>query len=118
MRISDWSSDVCSSDLDLEDRHDRQNGNESDFRGRQSARFLHFTDCLSSQCAYGHSHHDRRVKARQHRAHGDMDVSNRNGEYRYGSQTGRQSEPAEIRTEEHTSELQSLMRLSYAYFCL
>src|SRR3546814_18262190 len=25
-----------------------------------------------------------------------MDVSNRNGEYRYGSQTGRQSEPAEI----------------------
>src|SRR3546814_7214136 len=26
--------------------------------------------------------------------------------------------PAEIRSEEHTSELQSLMRISYAVFCL
>src|SRR3546814_1938576 len=27
-------------------------------------------------------------------------------------------EPAQIRSEEHTSELQSLMRISYAVFCL
>src|SRR3546814_8171505 len=28
------------------------------------------------------------------------------------------AKPAEIRSEEHTSELQSLMRISYAVFCL
>src|SRR3546814_10895868 len=30
----------------------------------------------------------------------------------------RQAEPARLRSEEHTSELQSLMRISYAVFCL
>src|SRR3546814_10263540 len=30
----------------------------------------------------------------------------------------RMAEPEEIRSEEHTSELQSLMRISYAVFCL
>src|SRR3546814_2948380 len=28
------------------------------------------------------------------------------------------SEPSDVRSEEHTSELQSLMRISYAVFCL
>src|SRR3546814_9317535 len=28
------------------------------------------------------------------------------------------AEPATVRSEEHTSELQSLMRISYAFFCL
>src|SRR3546814_3622538 len=31
---------------------------------------------------------------------------------------GRQRTPATVRSEEHTSELQSLMRISYAVFCL
>src|SRR3546814_14141647 len=30
----------------------------------------------------------------------------------------RETEPAKMRSEEHTSELQSLMRISYAVFCL
>src|SRR3546814_5145516 len=35
-----------------------------------------------------------------------------------GRQRLRRKDPRGIRTEEHTSELQSLMRLSYAVFCL
>src|SRR3546814_6075920 len=38
---------------------------------------------------------------------------------RAGARTGRWALPArQARSEEHTSELQSLMRLSYAVFCL
>src|SRR3546814_1604476 len=39
----------------------------------------------------------------------------------HGAMTGRQLEAIEqvlVRSEEHTSELQSLMRISYAVFCL
>src|SRR3546814_1292144 len=35
-----------------------------------------------------------------------------------GEKLERRLEAAEIRSEEHTSELQSLMRISYAVFCL
>src|SRR3546814_14801547 len=48
-------------------------------------------------------------EARQHFEHEPADrqrIARRNGE------------PAELRSEEHTSELQSLMRISYAVFCL
>src|SRR3546814_6210509 len=34
------------------------------------------------------------------------------------SGTGQQSSSRDLRSEEHTSELQSLMRISYAVFCL
>src|SRR3546814_3201424 len=36
----------------------------------------------------------------------------------FGNATFKLSERFEIRSEEHTSELQSLMRISYAVFCL
>src|SRR3546814_993633 len=36
----------------------------------------------------------------------------------FGDQPGRLRRPLEPRSEEHTSELQSLMRISYAVFCL
>src|SRR3546814_5236447 len=40
-------------------------------------------------------------------------------EYSYGFSIARGgSRPGEVRSEEHTSELQSLMRSSYAVFCL
>src|SRR3546814_5722407 len=65
MRISDWSSDVCSSDLDVfPPVADRQ-------RGRSSL--------------------------------DEVPLIRR---------------PRHARSEEHTSELQSLMRISYAVFCL
>src|SRR3546814_7509581 len=37
---------------------------------------------------------------------------------RYNQKHGNRDGPALVRSEEHTSELQSLMRISYAVFCL
>src|SRR3546814_2107691 len=90
MRISDWSSDVCSSDLNR--RHDDGlwiRANTINVRNRNSMFFQHLHDRgFTRQFGEGH------------------DVAlpippNMNG-----------------RSEEHTSELQSLMRISYAVFCL
>src|SRR3546814_2099556 len=36
----------------------------------------------------------------------------------HASRCGTRKAPAQVRSEEHTSELQSLMRISYAVFCL
>src|SRR3546814_9702012 len=92
MRISDWSSDVCSSDL----------------RGRMCAIHEH-----------GAWH---RVPPRK--AAGDVDHA-RQGlsghcafPWRAGLIPRRHRRRAALRSEEHTSELQSLMRISYAVFCL
>src|SRR3546814_1816513 len=81
MRISDWSSDVCSSDLFEE--------------------FSQFAQHLRLGAAFGHAPLQR-----------------------FGRVTARLlDQPAPFaalrdRSEEHTSELQSLMRISYAVFCL
>src|SRR3546814_6370777 len=53
---------------------------------------------------------------------GNLQFSSRD-EYRYHEALvhpalGRVAEPRDVRSEEHTSELQSLMRSSYAVFCL
>src|SRR3546814_3421408 len=85
MRISDWSSDVCSSDLP-----ERAGG-----RGPAVA---------ADRWADGWRHAG--VKA---------GVWNRG----FGIGTsGFALNSDESRSEEHTSELQSLMRISYAVFCL
>src|SRR3546814_3961063 len=110
MRIDDWSSDVCSSDLGHDDEdhghdHDHEHEHEEvpfvklrserfDIRseyedplpGFEKVRFrLSFTD-------YEHDEieHDEVATTFSNKA----------------------------RSEEHTSELQSLMRISYAVFCL
>src|SRR3546814_9668449 len=93
MRISDWSSDVGSSDLDH--RGDRRG------EGADHAE------------AAGHVGRERRRAAGfgqlrdQRRRHGAPD----------GLAVG-VPRPRLGRSEEHTSELQSLMRISYAVFCL
>src|SRR3546814_4536907 len=98
MRISDWSSDVCSSDLhagrDLgADRCRRfDSGDPADLSWLRSWRVR--------QCRIdGRRHHDSGAAIR----------------YNAG---GTAAAPPALRSEEHTSELQSLMRSSYAVFCL
>src|SRR3546814_10578468 len=100
MRISDWSSDVCSSDLGIsaDDRADTRSalpGSDTDQRagGNLSLAPAHHRDRLGLGAAAA----DRRARCRscRHALAGN----------------GR-------RSEEHTSELQSLMRISYAVFCL
>src|SRR3546814_3341502 len=90
MRISDWSSDVCSSDL--------ENGHIA-HPGRDFGRDLLYSAQSRPggvrQC--GHHSHSRAI-GRPFRAYSVDHFSGR--------------------SEEHTSELQSLMRISYAVFCL
>src|SRR3546814_5043089 len=108
MRISDWSSDVCSSDLvlavlkawgwsDDDGRHDMLNVNGSGIS------LGHPIGVTGARIAATLLHEMRRR------------------EVRYGLETmciGGGQGLAAIRSEEHTSELQSLMRISYAVFCL
>src|SRR3546814_1827361 len=103
MRISDWSSDVCSSDLlaqeavALGDRvDDAAVGEDQVDVGERQGLPLRVEGRVQSGVPPGI--HALRVLA------GDL-----------GTLLGRQFG---IRSEEHTSELQSLMRISYAVFCL
>src|SRR3546814_2227547 len=101
MRISDWSSDVCSSDLLglLQIANDR---------GEIAAAHVDI-DPGRRPAVLGLEHR---------RSIGDADCSDRP----QGDLLARRSEdrqcPQAFRSEEHTSELQSLMRISYAVFCL
>src|SRR3546814_5489256 len=103
MRISDWSSDVCSSDL----IYDIVYVINDVVYCCNGLPFIRRTDLMGSRClAYaggqpaglGDLHRRRHCPLRPRHGLG-------------GSQ--RRS-----RSEEHTSELQSLMRISYAVFCL
>src|SRR3546814_5495485 len=96
MRISDWSSDVCSSDLDLADVHAMLPPE------RQEAG-VHFR-------RHGSGHAARRnFRGPESLVAGLVIQMFDNGE----------AVPHHcLRSEEHTSELQSLMRISYAVFCL
>src|SRR3546814_5841622 len=106
MRIRDWSSDVCSSDLQLV--HVAQGGGEG------------FYGCgLAGQ--WGGAHDWPPVAlAMAARAVCQIELST-DGSMPYVSQTScsaSRRSGAAARSEEHTSELQSLMRISYAVFCL
>src|SRR3546814_4452003 len=93
MRISDWSSDVCSSDLKGRPSHPR-------FRRRRRQLSIyrnHTADCKRQIYSAGFVFW-----------HWSL----------YCAQTARTFISPAPRSEEHTSELQSLMRISYAVFCL
>src|SRR3546814_4983554 len=126
MRISDWSSDVCSSDLALADQHqlgvvvvEVEGRVFLEFRPRDAARAL------------GHAQLALVVLAHvdQHRTLGlpqvcfvGSDLGSRHKAIIAEKTGGVGGQPCSIagfdRSEEHTSELQSLMRISYAVFCL
>src|SRR3546814_2551801 len=111
MRISDWSSDVCSSDL-------------RNYFGQVAPPPL--------ETAEGAGLAPETVEALAGPAippwfaqAGDSpfgapvgEISFLNGIARVQRADGTRSDLDEGRSEEHTSELQSLMRISYAVFCL
>src|SRR3546814_4768526 len=103
MRISDWSSDVCSSDL-LEPAEP--------VAGRLRA--AHGIEGIAPDAA---AEGTRRALESKHFGDGGAVVGKAvdAGETRAEHLT---LQPAPFRSEEHTSELQSLMRISYAVFCL
>src|SRR3546814_8693061 len=112
MRISDWSSDVCSSDL-LPGSILYKPGETQDF----------FSVIASKSPAIPQS-----MKCLLFPEMGRLFIQH----YRLGLKIGQQpldtalapdaglfkSPEGDGRSEEHTSELQSLMRISYAVFCL
>src|SRR3546814_9421170 len=109
MRISDWSSDVCSSDLPkCRARHRASTGapgSSSGDAGHAGGGPIAIGG-KSDQRAL----HDRLVGAVEARLVAD---ALRACIRQIASGSGQQA-----RSEEHTSELQSLMRISYAVFCL
>src|SRR3546814_6562943 len=103
MRISDWSSDVCSSDLrslfsgrSRGERNHRRDDRNPGVRNDDCTLRQHARQSACPQGRYGNWRSD---------PDGDP-----------GPQIGGGLRP--YRSEEHTSELQSLMRISYAVFCL
>src|SRR3546814_1269292 len=106
MRISDWSSDVCSSDLlrtAIEHHHGRVARHQfqilsADARAAQLE--LPRQDRLQNNRPITLGGRDQREDGNDRKAR------------------ARHHEHIALRSEEHTSELQSLMRISYAVFCL
>src|SRR3546814_3179268 len=110
MRISDWSSDVCSSDLLV---------------GFPARLDVALQQCvgqeLEKMAGLGEVMRGRRCEPlimRHHRKHDELEA------LLFDVAEGRARQLIEKmgrdapRSEEHTSELQSLMRISYAVFCL
>src|SRR3546814_8160596 len=111
MRISDWSSDVCSSDLfKISDVAEDLVTPILDFPVRidRNSLTLGYAGVYSSFLLFA-----RRAEAK-------YGISAREILLELGRQkmVGGQEDMIEDRSEEHTSELQSLMRISYAVFCL
>src|SRR3546814_1178186 len=114
MRISDWSSDVCSSDLGgfrIEPFvvHGDELASWADVEISQSLQDGYLP---IPGVAWKHPDFGLHVTAF---AHGDAEQAQLVARYRLENTTDR---PRAYRSEEHTSELQSLMRISYAVFCL
>src|SRR3546814_5935384 len=115
MRISDWSSDVCSSDLIADDslhlRHGGEHGGIGLRRtsGDKNAGFgsgaVRAPDRLAG-LAHGFIGDSAAID--------DDEIVLPAGQCPHGFAFG----DVEARSEEHTSELQSLMSTSYAVFCL
>src|SRR3546814_7670303 len=114
MRISDWSSDVCSSDLEArittEQRvGDNAHGGRGGLRGHvPNARAL---PAFRPRGGRAGEVGDERIDGRGCEARGDNSPLLA-PEILVGAE-----QPSTNRSEEHTSELQSLMRISYAVFC-
>src|SRR3546814_1786213 len=134
MRISAWSSDVCSSDLVVQDLvsdiHARRD------RGANRERPRVIIGAVAEVLKYVTGPREGRdaEPVRPFAAHlgrGQILFRAREGDHAMApyachahASCGQLRRPvvgaarAEIRSEEHTSELQSLMRNSYAVFCL
>src|SRR3546814_10063809 len=97
MRISDWSSDVCSSDLTRKAEHEIFSAN------------LDRLDDLQSQ-------HEAAKEALTAASESLTAITADREQLADQLEAGRTK--VVERSEEHTSELQSLMRISYAVFCL
>src|SRR3546814_3363123 len=116
MRISDWSSDVCSSDL-IGGRRDgtEQRGAQSSGqpRGQGAPRSGRKVEGMSRHVAPPRSRCRLVVES-----NADQGTTKKPKTVSPDFSAGRRKETGANRSEEHTSELQSLMSNSSAVFCL
>src|SRR3546814_7638884 len=126
MRISDWSSDVCSSDLIVAAWKSVSGRRLASARSAHHIDGLHILigrDRLGTEFAtHAAGLHPTEGRAKRRHIAIDADRAARDlprHRRRMGAVGAphRTAEPI-VRSEEHTSELQSLMRISYAVFCL
>src|SRR3546814_7167063 len=130
MRISDWSSDVCSSDLtgltagDLE--QDPAGRDRTDHLRHDVGHHVLEREAVAGPQAEGYRRVEvragdmpERIHAGQHgQAEGQCHAHVADAELvSVGPDHVRGQYRRSARSEEHTSELQSLMRISYAVFC-
>src|SRR3546814_2123379 len=130
MRISDWSSDVCSSDLGLRIPNPQS-------RIPALLQQQHVASAVELGTGRELGDQERAAVVRAQRGHGADREARREAAAESGSDdrvadldVGRQRDVGQFelvaaalavshqRSEEHTSELQSLIRSSYAVFCL
>src|SRR3546814_9112823 len=105
MRISDWSSDVCSSDLP-----------RSKFK---PGRFIFVSSVGSVSDRPGVGAANFAGKGKTYLYYVYVNVNYKGFPCLMGKSSGiNKNACRKNRSEEHTSELQSLMRISYAVFCL
>src|SRR3546814_2017117 len=97
MRISDWSSDVCSSDLREQRSHFLLRCHQSREARPQQILLPRYAQHRLATRRICQLHHLFPFRFQE------LNIAER---------------PPQSRSEEHTSELQSLMRISYAVFCL
>src|SRR3546814_7640722 len=122
MRISDWSSDVCSSDLNRPMRmtvtYDMGTGREASREG--------FADghVIDRVVGYGIAWHEGQLFGWVNQLVGVLTAIGLIMMAVSGFILWRRRKPGDVlgapppRSEEHTSELQSLLRISYAVHCL
>src|SRR3546814_10730789 len=122
MRISDWSSDVCSSDLEMElDANWTDSSHDVDDMSTFGSTFADQELDITGSLPVLISHKPNTLNADW--AAPNPDLVNATDEQYFADQRVQFWRAAmdhfeESRSEEHTSELQSLMRISYAVFCL
>src|SRR3546814_4728781 len=129
LRISDWSSDVCSSDLQLAPpRHQQERPRRPLPSGQRGVH----AEAAGLPAIEHAAQHLARVAMQVDETRIGEDLAQQRDAQRVlrrllqhphpGCRRGRApfaiAQLRQERSEEHTSELQSLMRISYAVFCL
>src|SRR3546814_6316447 len=117
MRISDWSSDVCSSDLVHAILLGSLHFSKADLPVAILVQFLEtlFQPRIALGVQFGLRDLTVAVGVKLRKC-----LVERRGHFYFReiAVTVSVCSPRAVRSEEHTSELQSLMRISYAVFCL
>src|SRR3546814_3815105 len=100
MRISDWSSDVCSSDLFDNSATGQATNTKRDVEAQRAGGNCLDLHLVAASQLHGGAFAKSAINLRQRGFESFLSIH------------------IPFRSEEHTSELQSLMRTSYAVFCL